>query len=303
MRLVVAATAEVAIPTLEWLKKSDHELLRVVTTPDSRVGRGKLLAESAISRWADSNSIIKLKPSSEDELCQAFEDTDLVIAIAYGRILTERVLSIPKFGFINLHFSLLPAYRGAAPVQRAIQNGEVTTGISIFRIDAGLDTGPVYLQEKYEISPSATSSDVLRDLSEIGAQAFPRVLQDIEKGIQPLPQGSKSISTAPKISKQEARINWNTNAKLISDSVRAFFPSPGAWTTYKALNLKIGEVGPALSPISLKPGEVHISGKRIFVGTLDSPLEILRITPAGKKEMTTTDWLNGARVVDGDFFE
>jgi methionyl-tRNA formyltransferase len=188
-------------------------------------------------------------------------------------------------------------------VQRAIQNGEVTTGISIFRIDAGLDTGPVYLQEKYEISPSATSSDVLRDLSEIGAQAFPRVLQDIEKGIQPLPQGSKSISTAPKISKQEARINWNTNAKLISDSVRAFFPSPGAWTTYKALNLKIGEVGPALSPISLKPGEVHISGKRIFVGTLDSPLEILRITPAGKKEMTTTDWLNGARVVDGDFFE
>jgi methionyl-tRNA formyltransferase len=303
VRLVVAATAEVAIPTLEWLKKSDHELLRVVTTPDSRVGRGKVLAESAISRWADSNSIIRLKPSSEDELCQAFEDTDLVIAIAYGRILTERVLSIPKFGFINLHFSLLPAYRGAAPVQRAIQNGEVTTGISIFRIDAGLDTGPVYLQEKYEISPSATSSDVLRDLSEIGAQAFPRVLQDIEKGIQPLAQGSKSISTAPKISKQEARINWNTNAKLISDSVRAFFPSPGAWTTYKALILKIGAVGPALSPISLKPGEVHISGKRIFVGTLDSPLEILRITPAGKKEMTTTDWLNGARVVDGDFFE
>lgn len=303
MRLVVAATAEVAIPTLEWLKKSDHELLRVVTTPDSRVGRGKVLAESAISRWADSNSIIRLKPSSEDELCQAFEDTDLVIAIAYGRILTERVLSIPKFGFINLHFSLLPAYRGAAPVQRAIQNGEVTTGISIFRIDAGLDTGPVYFQKKYEISPSATSSDVLRDLSEIGAQAFPRVLQDIEKGIQPLPQGSKSISTAPKISKQEARINWNTNAKLIRDSVRAFFPSPGAWTTYKALNLKIGAVGAASSSKSLKPGEVQITGKRLFVGTLDSTVEILRVTPAGKKEMTTMEWLNGARIVDGDFFE
>ena len=303
MRLVVAATAEVAIPTLEWLKKSDHELLRVVTTPDSRVGRGKVLAESPISRWADSNSIKRLKPSSEDELCQAFEDTDLVIAIAYGRILTERALSIPKFGFINLHFSLLPAYRGAAPVQRAIQNGEVTTGISIFRIDAGLDTGPVYFQEEYEISPSATSSEVLRDLSEIGAQAFPRVLEDIEKGVQPQPQGGKSISTAPKISKQEARINWNTNAKLISDSVRAFFPSPGAWTTYKALNLKIGAVGAASSSKSLKPGEVQITGKRLFVGTLDSTVEILRVTPAGKKEMTTMEWLNGARIVDGDFFE
>jgi methionyl-tRNA formyltransferase len=303
VRLVVAATAEVAIPTLEWLKKSDHELLRVVTTPDSRVGRGKVLAESPISRWADSNSIKRLKPSSEDELCQAFEDTDLVIAIAYGRILTERVLSIPKFGFINLHFSLLPAYRGAAPVQRAIQNGEVTTGISIFRIDAGLDTGPVYFQEEYEISPSATSSEVLRDLSEIGAQAFPRVLEDIEKGVQPQPQGGKSISTAPKISKQEARINWNTNAKLIRDSVRAFFPSPGAWTTYKALNLKIGAVGAASSSKSLKPGEVQITGKRLFVGTLDSTVEILRVTPAGKKEMTTMEWLNGARIVDGDFFE
>jgi methionyl-tRNA formyltransferase len=188
-------------------------------------------------------------------------------------------------------------------VQRAIQNGEVTTGISIFRIDAGLDTGPVYFQEEYEISPSATSSEVLRDLSEIGAQAFPRVLEDIEKGVQPQPQGGKSISTAPKISKQEARINWNTNAKLIRDSVRAFFPSPGAWTTYKALNLKIGAVGAASSSKSLKPGEVQITGKRLFVGTLDSTVEILRVTPAGKKEMTTMEWLNGARIVDGDFFE
>jgi methionyl-tRNA formyltransferase len=191
VRVVVAATAEVAIPTLEWLKNSDHDLLRVVTTPDSRVGRGKLLAESAISRWADLNSIVKLKPNTKEEMHRAFENADLVIAIAYGRILTEDVLSIPKFGFVNLHFSLLPSYRGAAPVQRAIQNGETTSGITIFKIDANLDTGPIYFQEKYEILPNATTLDVLKDLSEIGAKAFPRVLADIEKGIPPVPQSSE----------------------------------------------------------------------------------------------------------------
>ena len=303
MRVVVAATAEVAIPTLEWLKNSDHDLLRVVTTPDSRVGRGKLLAESAISRWADLNSIAKLKPNTKEEMHRAFENADLVIAIAYGRILTEDVLSIPKFGFVNLHFSLLPSYRGAAPVQRAIQNGETTSGITIFKIDANLDTGPIYFQEKYEISPNATTLDVLKDLSEIGAKAFPRVLADIEKGIPPVPQSIDSISLAPKISKEEARINWNTSARIISNSVRAFSPTPGSWTTYQGVNLKIGEVGSTSSSISLTPGEIHIEGKRLFVGTFDIPIELLRVTPAGKKEMATADWLNGARITNGDLFE
>ena len=303
MRIVVAATAEVAIPTLEWLKGSDHNLLRVVTTPDSRVGRGKLLSESPIARWAELNSITTVKPTSEDEMIQAFEGTDLVVAIAYGRILSANVLSIPKFGFINLHFSLLPSYRGAAPVQRAIQKGEVITGISIFKIDENLDTGPIYVQEKYEIDSDATTSDVLRDLSEIGAKAFPRVLADIEKGIQPLPQDNKAVSFAPKISKEEARVAWNTSAKSITNSVRAFSPAPGAWTTYQGTSLKIVEVGSASGVITLKPGEVQVDGKKLYVGTLDTPVEILRVTPSGKNEMATLDWLNGARISSGDFFE
>jgi methionyl-tRNA formyltransferase len=303
VRLVVAATAEVAIPTLEWLKKSDHDLLRVVTTPDSRVGRGKVLAESPIARWADLNSIVKLKPSTEEEIRQAFENTDLVIAIAYGRILKEDVLSRPKFGFVNLHFSLLPSYRGAAPVQRAIQNGEVTTGITIFKIDAGLDTGPIYYQEQYEIPPRATSSDVLKNLSEIGANAIPGVLAEIEKGTQPQPQSGNSISLAPKIAKEEARINWNKKAHLITNLVRAFSPSPGAWTTYQGMNLKISELVHVTTLIKLKPGEIQIDGKRLLIGTADAPVEVLRVTAAGKKEMLTADWLNGARITSGDFFE
>lgn len=303
MRIVVAATAEVAIPTLEWLKGSEHDLLRVVTTPDSRVGRGKLLSESPIARWANLNSIITLKPVTEDEMIQAFEGTDLVVAIAYGRILSANVLSIPQYGFINLHFSLLPSYRGAAPVQRAIQNGEEITGISIFKIDENLDTGPIYVQEKYEIKSDATTSDVLRDLSEIGAKAFPRVLADIKKGIQPFPQDNKAVSFAPKISKEEARVAWNTSAKSITNSVRAFSPAPGAWTTYQGTSLKIVEVGSASGVITLKPGEVQVDGKKLYVGTSDTPVEILRVTPSGKNEMATLDWLNGARISSGDFFE
>ena len=303
MRLVVAATAEVAIPTLEWLKNSDHELSRIVTTPDSRVGRGKVLTESAIAVWADSNSIVTLKPSTDDEMRQSFENTDLVIAIAYGRILKESVLSIPKHGFVNLHFSLLPSYRGAAPVQRAIQNGEVTTGISIFKIDTNLDTGPIYFQQEYEIPPNSTSLDVLKDLSQMGAKAFPGVLADIEKGIQPQPQSNASVSLAPKISKEEARVNWNMSSHSIRNSIRAFTPSPGAWTTYQGLTLKISELGSMQGSIALKPGEVQIDGKKLFVGTFDAPFEILKVTPASKKEMTTSEWLNGARITSGDFFE
>ena len=204
---------------------------------------------------------------------------------------------------MNLHFSLLPSYRGAAPVQRAIQNGETTTGISIFKIDESLDTGPIYVQEKYEINSNATSSDVLRDLSQVGAKAFPRVLADIEKGIQPIPQDNKAASYAPKISKEEARVAWNTSAKSITNSIRAFSPAPGAWTTYQGTSLKIGEVGSVSGVITLKPGEVQVAGKKLYVGTLDTPVEILRVTPSGKNEMATLDWLNGARISSGDFFE
>ena len=182
MRVVVAATAEVAIPTLEWLKESEHDLIRVITTPDSRVGRGKILAESPVALWAGKNHIPIEKPITSAEIATAFENADVVIAIAYGKILSAEVLFIPTYGCLNLHFSLLPAYRGAAPVQRALLNGESVTGISIFRIDENLDTGPIYVQKKYEINANANSAEVLRDLSYVGAESFLQVLNDIKNG-------------------------------------------------------------------------------------------------------------------------
>ena len=303
MRVVVAATAEVAIPTLEWLKESEHELLRVVTTPDSKAGRGKNLAQSVIADWADKNSISLAKPNISSEISKSFEGADVVIAIAYGKILTSEVFSIPKYGCLNLHFSLLPTYRGAAPVQRALLNGDSVTGISIFKIDEGLDTGPIYYQEQYEINPIANSGEVLRDLSLIGAKSFSKVLSDLEALAKPREQETVGISLAQKVSKEEARINWSKKSVAILNLIRAFTPVPGAWTTYQGSVLKIVGMGLASTAAEVAPGSIHVEEKRLFVGTADFPIEVSRLIPAGKKEMLAADWLNGARIVPGDFFE
>jgi methionyl-tRNA formyltransferase len=303
VRVVVAATAEVAIPTLEWLKESEHELLRVVTTPDSKAGRGKNLAQSVIADWADKNSISLAKPNTSSEISKSFEGADVVIAIAYGKILTSEVFSIPKYGCLNLHFSLLPTYRGAAPVQRALLNGDSVTGISIFKIDEGLDTGPIYYQEQYEINPIANSGEVLRDLSLIGAKSFSKVLSDVEALAKPREQETVGISLAQKVSKEEARINWSKKSVAILNLIRAFTPVPGAWTTYQGSVLKIVGMGLASTAAEVAPGSIHVEEKRLFVGTADFPIEVSRLIPAGKKEMLAADWLNGARIVPGDFFE
>ena len=303
MRVVVAATAHVAIPTLEWLNKSEHELVRIVTTPDSRSGRGKVLTQSQIAVWANENSIPIFKPSTVDEMKAAFEDCDIVIAIAYGKILSANILDLPRYGFINLHFSLLPAYRGAAPVQRALLNGESVTGYSIFKIDQNLDTGPIYHQEKYDVDTRATSGDVLKALSERGAKAFSQVLNDIEMGVQPIKQVQDGISFAPKISKQETRINWKARSASVLNTVRAFTPTPGAWTNFQGIVLKITELGLSTTETILAPGIIHIENKKLFVGTLDIPIEVSKVIPAGKKEMTAAEWLNGARIAPGETFE
>lgn len=303
MRIVVAATAEVAIPTLEWLKESNHELLRVVTSPDSKTGRGKILAQSAIAEWSDKNLISTAKPNTASEIAKSFESAEVVIAIAYGKILSAEALAIPRYGCLNLHFSLLPAYRGAAPVQRALLNGDSETGFSIFKIDENLDTGPIYYREKYQIQPRVNSGQVLRDLALIGAKSFSQVLSDVAASLKPIEQETVGISFAPKVSKEEARISWGGTSVAISNAIRAFTPAPGAWTTYQGLVMKVVEVGLGSTSTKVAPGIIHVEDRKLFVGTADLPIEISKLTPAGKKEMLSVDWLNGARVAPGDFFE
>jgi len=301
--VAVAATAEVAIPTLEWLLKSKHQLLRVITTPDSKVGRGKVLTPSPVAMWADTNNLEVLKPDSGEEMKFAFQDVDIVLAIAYGRILSSEILNIPKHGFLNLHFSLLPAYRGAAPVQRSILNGDVTTGVSIFQIDENLDTGPIHIQKEFRIPENSTSDEVLLDLANLGASSFDAVLEMITQGVAPTAQSTTGVSFAPKITKEEAKIDWRLPAKKITEAIRAFTPNPGAWTSHKGASLKITCASEEVTEPKLDPGTLCVVGKRLFIGTATSSVEIIRVIPAGKKEMKASDWINGARLSEGEIFE
>ena len=300
MRIGVAATPDVAIPTLDWLLQSEHEIALIITQPDRPAGRGRLLQQSVVGQWAESHQITVLKPENSTELIGEIEGLDLVLTIGYGVLLPEAILALPKRGFLNLHFSLLPAYRGAAPAQRALHNGETITGVSVFQLDKGMDTGPIFSQESIHIDPSWRSCELLEHLAALGPEAVKRSFAMIESGQPPHDQVGAS-STAPKISKAEAKIDFRLDATQISDAIRAFTYEPGAWTIWRGERFKVCAVEIS-DAVDGKPGEVFVRDKSVYVVTGSASLELLRVIPAGKKEMEAIDWARGARLTGGEFF-
>ncbi len=300
MRIGVAATPDVAIPTLNWLLQSGHEISVIITQPDRPAGRGRLLQQSVVADWAQEHKIPVLKPESSNELIGKIEQLDLVLTIGYGVLLPESILTLPKKGFLNLHFSLLPAYRGAAPAQRALHNGETVTGVTVFQLDKGMDTGPIFAQESISIDPSWRSFELLAHLAALGPEVVKRSFEMIESGKASHAQvGVASI--APKISKAEAQINFDHEATQVANAIRAFTYEPGAWTLWKGEPFKICSVK-ASDGVVGKPGELSVLDKSVFVGTGLGVLELLRVTPAGKKEMDAIDWARGARLTGGEIF-
>lgn len=300
MRIGVAATPDVAIPTLNWLLQSGHEISVIITQPDRPAGRGRLLQQSVVADWAQKYKIPLLKPESSNELIGKIEQLDLVLTIGYGVLLPESILTLPKKGFLNLHFSLLPAYRGAAPAQRALHNGETVTGVTVFQLDKGMDTGPIFAQESISIDPSWRSFELLAHLAALGPEVFNRSFEMIESGKTSHAQvGVASI--APKTSKAEAQINFDHEATQVANAIRAFTYEPGAWTLWKGEPFKICSVK-ASDGVVGKPGELSVLDKSVFVGTGLGVLELLRVTPAGKKEMDAIDWARGARLTGGEIF-
>ena len=300
MRIGVAATPDVAIPTLNWLLQSGHEISVIITQPDRPAGRGRLLQQSVVADWAQEHKIPVLKPESSNELIGKIEQLDLVLTIGYGVLLPESILTLPKKGFLNLHFSLLPAYRGAAPAQRALHNGETVTGVTVFQLDKGMDTGPIFAQESISIDPSWRSFELLAHLAALGPEVVKRSFEMIESGKTSHAQvGVASI--APKTSKAEAQINFDHEATQVANAIRAFTYEPGAWTLWKGEPFKICSVK-ASDGVVGKPGELSVLGKSVFVGTGLGVLELLRVTPAGKKEMDAIDWARGARLTGGEIF-
>ncbi len=301
MRIGVAATPEVAIPTLEWLLASEHDLVVVITQPDKPAGRGRNLKQSVVADWAVAQGISVVKPATSDDLIGVINELDCVVTIGYGVLLPQHILDLPKHGFINLHFSLLPAYRGAAPAQRALLNGEEITGVSVFQLEKGMDTGPIYTTRALSISPEWRSFELLQALAQLGPSAVGDALAMIAHSKAPSPQQG-TASVAAKISKQDAQLNFNQSAQTLVNAIRAFTFEPGAWCNWKNEPFKITKAR-SVEYHALKPGYIAVDGQKVIVGCANnSAIELISVVPAGKKEMPAADWARGARLQGGENF-
>lgn len=299
MRLLFAGTPQVAVPALEAIAASGHELVGVLTRPDAPSGRGRQVARSPVAAWADAAGLEVLQPRrpAEPEFLDrlAAIAPDCVPVVAYGALIPKAALDVPRHGWVNLHFSLLPAWRGAAPVQRALIAGDEVTGATTFLIEPALDSGPVYGVLTETIRPADTAGDLLGRLAISGAGLLVATLDGIEAGtLTAVPQPAEGISLAPKVTVDDARIDWRRPAFAIDRLVRGCTPEPGAWTTWRGERIKLGPVTAAEGE-SLPPGVLAAGKREVLVGTATGPVRLGRLQAQGKKEMAAADWARGLR--------
>jgi len=295
------------VPSLQALIDSRHEVVAVITRPDAPAGRGRTLHSSPIAELAVSEGIDVLKPTTPRD--PAFIDALTAIApdccpvVAYGALIPRRVLDIPTVGWVNLHFSLLPAWRGAAPVQHSLRHGDDVTGATTFLLEEGMDTGPVFGLITETIRPTDTSGDLLQRLSISGADLLVRTLDGIEDGtLTAIPQAAEGISMAPKISVDDARVDWTHPAMGIDRLVRSCTPAPGSWTTFRGERIKLGPLTLVPDVTDLSAGQLRVMKQGVWVGTGSHVLSLNQVQPVGKKMMSWRDWSNGARPTDGELF-
>ncbi|MDU0315725.1 methionyl-tRNA formyltransferase [Phycicoccus sp. M110.8] len=307
MRLVFAGTPEVALPSLDALLASSHEVVAVVTRPDARSGRGRTLHPSPVRRRAEEHGIEVLtpaRPRDEDFLARLREIApDACPVVAYGALVPQVALDIPVHGWVNLHFSLLPAWRGAAPVQHAVMAGDEVTGASTFRLEAGLDTGPVYGIMTERVRPTDTAGDLLARLAEGGAGLLVATMDGIADGsLTSVPQPADGVSLAPKIEVADAEVRWERPAVAVDRLVRGCTPAPGAWTTFRGERLKLSPltVDGAYAGEPLAPGRLAAGKREVHVGTGSGVVRLGAVRPHGKKEMAAADWARGVRIEAGE---
>lgn len=310
MRILFAGTPETALPSLRALLASAHEVVAVLTRPDAPSGRGRTLRPSPVKSLAIEHGLPVLTPASlrTDDAQDALRalGADLAVVVAYGSLVPAAALEIPREGWINLHFSLLPALRGAAPAQRAVLQGLERTGMSVFRLETGLDTGPVLARQETEIGEFETASALLERMAEAGAELLVEAVDAIAAGTARDEVQDHSLATrAEKLSTAEARIDFALPAREVSAHVRGMSAEPGAWTLWRGARMKVLEIeAPRTADASpaLAPGQLHLARTQLLVGTADAPLAIARLAPAGKKPMRAADWARGANLAPGDAF-
>ena len=305
MRVLFAGTPHPAVPSLQaLLASSRHEVVAVLTRPDAPTGRGRRMEASPVRQVAEEHGVEVLTPRRprDPEFLERLAELapDACPVVAYGGLIPPAALAIPAHGWINLHFSLLPAWRGAAPVQHAVMAGDEITGACTFRLEQGLDTGPVYGTITEEVRRTDTSGDLLGRLAIDGARLLVTTLDGIEDGrLHPVPQPSEGVSLAPKITVEDARIDWKTPAQHIDRQVRACTPAPGAWTTLGGERVKLFPLSPLPGTTEVEPGRIVLDKRGMAVGTGSGHLVRLGdVQPQGRKRMSAADWARGLRSAD-----
>ncbi|MFT4086621.1 MAG: methionyl-tRNA formyltransferase [Gordonia sp. (in: high G+C Gram-positive bacteria)] len=316
MRVVFAGTPQPAVATLrELIDSDDHEVVGVITRPDTTAGRGRKATRSPIGELADQHAIEVLTPGrmSDPEVVEALSrwGADLGVVVAYGGLIPPDVLAMAPHGWINLHFSLLPAWRGAAPVQAAIACGDEITGASVFGLEAGLDTGPVYGSFTERIKPADTAGDLLDRLAEAGAVLTRNIVDGIEAGeLSPVAQPADGVSYAPKITVADGQVRWDLPSHIVDRTIRAHTPAPGAWTLLPVdgadpVRIKLGPVSVAddvEAAAGLEAGRIVAGKKAVYVGTASGAVQLGQVQPPGKKALPAADWARGARLGENGVF-
>ena len=304
VRLVFAGTPHPAVVALEALLASDHEVVAVLTRPDARAGRGRRHATSGVKELATDAGIPVLQPAraSDPGLERELRDLepDCCPVVAYGSLVPPSLLAVPRHGWVNLHFSLLPAWRGAAPVQHALIAGDAVTGASTFALEEGLDTGPVYGTLTEDVRPRDTAGDLLDRLAVAGAGLLRATLDGIESGeLKPRPQPADGVSLAPKLTTDDARVDWTVPALAVDRRGGTATDAPGAWTWFRGERLKLAPVVP-VPDVELPPGELRLDDGRVLAGTGSVAVGLTEVQGAGKRAMPAPDWARGVRPASGE---
>jgi len=294
------------VPSLRALLDSArHEVVAVLTRPDAPAGRGRRLVRSPVGALADEAGLAVLTPRrpSAPEFLDALRvlAPDCCAVVAYGAMVRRAALDVPRHGWVNLHFSLLPAWRGAAPVQAALRHGDDVTGATTFRLEEGLDTGPTYGVVTEQVRPGDTAGDVLARLATSGAGLLAATMDGIADGtLHPVPQPAEGVSHAGKVSVDDARVEWADPPLAVDRLVRSVTPEPGAWTRFRGERLGLGPVSRAPQGPVLKPGELHVEKRRLLVGTAGPPVQLGEVRPVGRRTMPAPDWARGVRIEPGE---
>ena len=304
MRVAIASSSLVSTDAIESLVQWPQvEIVSIISNPDKSSGRGLKLSENSLAQWASSKGLNVDKPGSQLELIDSLkrDKIELLITIAYGHILSLEVLGIPKYGCINLHFSILPKYRGAAPVQWTLLNGDTNTGVTVFNLDKGMDTGPILRQQIIDVDKDDSTNSLLKKLSLLSGPLLKESIIGIGNGEKGTPQSNAGASLAPKISKENGRINWSSSASQIYNQYRALFENPGVYTQLSGERVRINKLMKT-NQLLKGEGDCFLQDARLLVATKDFAIELLSVTPEGRKEMSGIDFYNGLKSKTGITF-